>query len=139
MIPQAPLAIVEDAVLAALATAAPTIPAAWSVALPATQQALTLGTLTRAYVAQHQDGGGRPEPWLGAEGWTGLVVLRCLSGSRSEARAGLATAITALEAATSGTAKHTLRLRYVRPLALPTVHLIETAAGLFAATVRRVP
>jgi hypothetical protein len=136
------LPIVEDAVLAALNALAPAGAASWGAAPINTQGNLKRPTsdpehLSRVYVAQHQDGGGRPAPLLGSEGWEGLVVVRVLSGDRARARAGYDLAVTAMAGLVSPAGYH-IGVRFDRPIALPVVDRIYAYAGQWRLTVRRV-
>lgn len=133
------LRLVETAVLAALNALAPAGSAWWGVAPTGTVARLSAATspLSRAYVAQHQDGGGQPLRHLHSDGWEGLVVVRVLSADDARAWAGFDLAVAAMDTLT-GPSGYVVRAAWDRPIALPTVNAIVARAGQWRVTVRRV-
>lgn len=135
------LDIVEDAVLAALNALTPTGSAYWGAAPVDTvgrlsQPPAQAAHLSRVYVAQHQDGGGREAALLGSRGWEGLVTVRVLSADLARARAGFALVVTAM-AALASPAGYALRAEWRQPLDLPTINRIVARAGIWELTLRR--
>ena len=131
--------LVEDVLLPALASTAPLVvwdPAPADVerrlALPATDAQ----ALERVVIGQHQDGGGRRNIHLHSNGWEGLVTIRVRSRSRASARAGLALIVTAM-AGLSSPAGYAFHAVWQRPLALPTLNLVYSRAGIWRITIRR--
>lgn len=143
----AALALAQDAILAALAALAPVGAAWWDVA-PAGEKLVTrlraavspltgVTSLARAYVAQHQDGGGAPVRYVAAEGWAGLVVVRVLSATDAEARAGFALVAPAMAALGQPTG-YELTARWDRPVSVPRdPDGIYTRAGQWAVRIER--
>ena len=145
------LDILEDAILVALRGVSPAgqgwqawdagVAAAWGVAPADTVRRLGLSEtdddyLPYALVAQHQDGGGRPDSRIHEAGWAGLIVIRSLSRDDARARAGLARAVTQAAALTSPTG-YALSLVWDRPIAIPLADKVYARAGQWRARVRR--
>lgn len=127
--------ILEDAIVAALATLAPTGNAWWDAAPAGTVQELANG-LARVYVAQSQDAGGAQAPLLNSAGWAGLVVVRCLSRDKAVARFGATLAYAAIAGLASPTG-YTITTRYDRQIPIPLADKIYTSAAQWAITIRR--
>ena len=135
------LEVAEAGILAALNALAPIGMADWDVAPVGTVgQLLQLPAATsyrsRVYVAQHQDGGGMQDNRLASAGWSGLVVVRCLSARADYAALGMALIVTALATLTAP-AGYALHAQYDRPIAIPVVDTIATRAGQYRVTIRR--
>ena len=134
----------EDAILAvlrAIPAGAQETPAFWYVADAGTVGRLQLNAdhqdhIPWCLVAQHQDGGGAPAHRIGAAGWAGLVVIRCLSATDANARLGYAMAAAAILDATSPTGLR-VSATFDRPIAVPPLDLIHTRAGQWRVTIRR--
>lgn len=121
----AALDVLEDAALAALAALSPAGSAWWWQYPPPTLARLASGQLARAYILQHQDGGGRPAPRLGSEGWEGLIVVRVLSAVDATARDGRDLAVAAMLALASPAGYH-IQVAHDRPIAVASVNHIMT-------------
>lgn len=131
------LSIVEYAILSVLVVLAPGA-VWWNVAPHGTADQVYAGTLTRAYVAQHQDGGGELNARLHSAGWSGLVVVRCLAADDTTARVGLARVVPAM-AVLASPAGYQLQTRFDRALAIPIQDQIATRAAQWRITIRRIP
>jgi hypothetical protein len=141
------LELAQDAITAALGALVP-VGAAWWDAAPASEKLVSrlraaitpltgVTPLACAYVAQHQDGGGRPVRYVADEGWAGLVVVRVLSATDAGARAGLALAVGAM-AALSSPAGYALSARWDRPISVPRdPDGIYTRAGQWRVSIER--
>jgi hypothetical protein len=94
------LHLVEDVILPVLAALSPAGNAAWGVAPLGTVGNLIAGSLTRSYVAQHQDNGGQQVATVNALGWEGEVVIKVLARTDAAARAGYVLVISGMAALT---------------------------------------
>lgn len=86
-------------------------------------------------VIQSQDGGGAPVPFIGAVGWSGLIVVRCIvdgaAGGLAAAEAlsrQVASAIPAGATLTVGAATYAATCVLDRPVAVPPAADAWTAA-----------
>jgi hypothetical protein len=132
------LSRMEAVILAALNALTPTNNAHWYVAPPGTAQRMATGGLTRVFVAQHQDGGGAPNPLVNSQGWQGLVAVRCMSRDAAQADSGLSAVALAL-AGLASPSGFSFITNWVRPIAIPVDNAIYTRAGLWRVSLRRTP
>lgn len=131
------LSIAREALKAALSPLVPNFQGApacyWKWNIAGTVGALQLGELSKLLIYQSQDGGGDAALWLGSQGWTGLVTIRCISADLATAealQAALPAALTTLSAPAV-----TIRADHVRPLDLPTVDGVHTVASIYRITI----
>lgn len=130
------LDLMQTAMLAALAPLVPTFkgsPAVyWQQAPSGVASALLTGDLAGCIVCQAQDGGGHSLYYLGVQGWRGLVTVKCMAVDRAAATALLASIP---EPLTLTASVYALAAEWQRPLDLPTVDGITTAAGIYRLTI----
>lgn len=130
------LDLVHTALLAALAPLVPTFkgsPAVyWQQAPSGVASALLTDALSGCIVCQSQDGGGQSLYYLGDQGWRGLVTVKCMAADRAAATALLASIP---EPLTLTTLNYALAAEWQRPLDLPVVDGITTAAGIYRLTI----
>lgn len=130
------LDLVQTALLAALAPLVPTFkgsPAVyWRQAPSGVASALLTGDLTGCMVCQVQDGGGHSLYYLGDQGWSGLVTVKCMAATQAAAAALLASIPEPLSLTASD---YAVTAEWQRPLDLPTVDGITTAAGIYRLTI----
>jgi hypothetical protein len=91
-------------------------------------------TLTACFVYQSQDNGGKQDVTIGDRGWSGLVTIRALAGSLRAAETLLASIPDPLVLSATG---YDITAIFDRPLVLPVVENVHTAASIYRISIRR--
>lgn len=92
-------------------------------------------TLASCFVYQSQDNGGKQDVTIGDRGWSGLVTIRALAGSQKAAETLLNTIPEPLILSADG---YEVTAVFVRPLTLPAVDNVFTAAFIYRISIRSI-
>jgi hypothetical protein len=103
---------------------------------PVITSALLLGQLASCLIYQSQDGGGRAEQWLGEEGWSGEITVKCISANEGTAATLRDNAFSALQSLSAP--GYSISAVHVRPLDLPQLDEgLTTLANIYRITISK--